>query len=251
MDAELLVSFFTLTCLEIILGVDNLVLISVVTEKLPIDQQKLARRIGLVFAFVGRVGLLFGISALSKLTSPLFTVLAFQVSGRDLILAAGGLFLIAKATTEIFHAVELTEEEKKDSAPQAQKFWHVIALIVAFDLIFSIDSVLTAIGMVENIWVIIASVLVSIIVMIIFVNKISDFIAKNPTLKILALSFLVLIGVLILADGLHHHVKRGYVYFAMAFSLFIELLNRRRQRKLAKARQEIKSNEHHKSGKER
>ena len=223
LTSENLVALLTLSTLEIVLGIDNLVFISILTAKLPKEKQSGARRLGLFLAMLMRVGLLFMVSFLMGLTEPLFEVLGHTVSGRDLILLIGGLFLIGKATWEIHDKLEGAEH---GSGAQAKaSYVSVIVQILLLDAVFSLDSVITAIGMADHIAVMIIAVMLAVAVMIIFAEPVSRFIERRPTVKILALSFLILIGVLLVAEGAGQHFNKGYVYFAMAFSLFVEILN--------------------------
>jgi predicted tellurium resistance membrane protein TerC len=222
---EAWVALGTLTLLEIVLGIDNIVVISILTSKLPQSRQKEARYIGLGLALFARVALLFSLTWLMSLTAPLFTVLAEEISGRDLILIVGGLFLIGKSTHEIHNKLE--GEEGTGTTGKAVSFASVIVQILIMDLVFSLDSVITAIGMAEDIGVMVAAVVIAIFVMMASVNAISDFVHRHPTVKMLALSFLLLIGVMLVAEGLDQHIPKGYVYTAMAFSLFVEMLNLR------------------------
>lgn len=227
------VALLTLTSLELVLGIDNIVLLSILVEKLPEEQQHKARRLGLSLALVFRILLLSGISWIMKLQEPLFSLNSHDFSLRDVILFTGGLFLLAKATTEIYH---FTEAKHNAATHQAQHTAHgfalVIGQIIAFDMIFSLDSVLTAVGLTSHISIMIIAVVVSAVLMIIFAKRISDFVQQNPALKMLALSFLAMIGVLLVAEGFGSHFDKGYIYFAMAFSLGIELLNKRRSKRL-------------------
>ncbi|MFG0242809.1 MAG: TerC family protein [Phycisphaerales bacterium JB054] len=226
----------TLTLLEVVLGIDNIVFLAILTNKLDPKQQKIARRIGLGLALVARVLLLLAIGWMMQLTKPLFTlpVVDHSFSGRDLILLGGGLFLLTKATIEIYHAVEGDHTGRVEKRAYAS-FGIVVSQIVAMDLIFSLDSVITAVGMTQNIPIMITAVVIAIVIMLIFAGPISAFIEKHPSLKLLALAFLVLIGVLLTADGLGQHLPRGYVYAAMAFSIFVELLQMRAGAKKAAA----------------
>ncbi len=224
-DVNILISLFTLTLMEIVLGIDNVIFISIIVGKLPPAQQGNARFIGLSLALVFRILLLMCISWIVGLVHPLFTVLNFAVSGRDLILVGGGLFLVAKSTLEIHHKLEGADgESSRNIRPQ---FWNIVGQIALLDLVFSFDSVITAVGLVQEISIMILAVLVSLGVMLAYSGKISAVIERHPTLKMLALSFLLMIGTLLIAEGLHFHVPKGYVYFAMAFSLLVELLNMR------------------------
>jgi len=223
------IALLTLTFLEIVLGIDNIIFISIVAGKLPEENQKKARLIGLTLALVVRVGLLFGISWLIGLTDPIVTIKEFALSWRDLILLAGGLFLIAKSTSEIHHKVEGDEEEQGNT--KVTSFSSALVQIVLLDIIFSFDSILTAVGLTSEITLMVIAVIVSILVMMIFAGKISDFINKHPTLQILALSFLILIGFMLGIESLHFHVPKGYIYFAVFFSLLVEVINIRMRKK--------------------
>ena len=215
----------TLTTLEIVLGIDNIVFISILAGKLPADQQVVARRVGLVAAMVARIGLLFSLAWIIRLTEPLFSVLGHGVSGRDLTLLLGGLFLIAKATYEIHDKLE--GEEGHASSKVTASFSSVIAQIIVLDVVFSLDSVITAVGMVNDVGVMVAAVVIAVAVMMFSVEVVSRFVNERPTLKILALSFLLLVGVALMAEGMHQEIPKGYLYFAMAFSVFVEYLNQR------------------------
>lgn len=222
-DPQAWIGFVTLTVLEIVLGIDNVVFISILAGKLPAEQRARARRVGLGLAMVLRILMLLSISWIVRLTRPLFTVLGEEISGRDIVLLAGGLFLLAKATHEI-HA-KLEGEEGATSAKVAPTFGAVIVQILLLDVVFSLDSVITAIGMVQQIGVMIAAVVIAVAFMMIFAGAISDFVERHPTVKMLALSFLIMIGAMLVAEGLDHHIPKGYVYFSMAFSVFVEVLN--------------------------
>jgi predicted tellurium resistance membrane protein TerC len=223
-DLNAWAALLTLTVLEIVLGIDNLVFISVLTSRLDPDRARRARLIGLSLAFVFRVIMLFGLTWLMGLTAPLFHVFHMGISWRDIILIGGGLFLIAKATYEIHAEVEARDNEPALST-SAQAFASIIAQLVAIDLVFSLDSIITAIGMVEDIEVMVGAVVIAMIVMYLAANPVGAFIAEHPTTKTLALAFLVLIGVALLADGFDFHIPRGYVYFAMAFAGAVEAFN--------------------------
>ncbi len=217
------IAFLTLTALELVLGVDNVVFISILAGKLPPEQRKKARTVGLGLAMFIRIGLLFTLSWIIRLTAPLFTVLEQEISGRDLILIAGGLFLLAKSTHEIHQKLE--GEVGRASARVVPSFANVIFQILLLDIVFSLDSVITAVGMVDRIGIMIAAVVVSVLFMMAFAGPISGFVDRHPTVKMLALSFLLLIGVTLIAEGFDQHISKGYIYFAMAFSLFVEMLN--------------------------
>jgi predicted tellurium resistance membrane protein TerC len=224
-DPSVWVAFATLTVLELVLGIDNIVFISILAGKLPPEQQAKARYIGLSMALIMRVILLFSLSWVMSLTEPLFTlpVVNHAISGRDLILIIGGLFLIGKSTHEIHGSLE--GEEGHATKKVYASFASVIVQITILDIVFSLDSVITAIGMVDRISVMIAAVVVSIIAMMLFAGTIGSFVQKHPTVKMLALAFLLLIGVTLLAEGFHQKIPKGYIYFAMAFSVVVEILN--------------------------
>lgn len=226
---ESLIAFLTLCALELVLGIDNIIFISILSGKLPKHEQQKARTTGLSLAIITRVALLLSLSWVISLTAPLFTVFGQEISGRDLILLIGGLFLIGKSTHEIHQKLEANEEVSTTMAPS--KFTSVIVQILLLDIVFSLDSVITAVGMVNDIVIMIAAVVVSTIVMMFTSRPISNFVDRHPTIKILALSFLLLIGVTLMAEGLDHHISKGYIYFAMAFSLFVETLNIRLRKK--------------------
>jgi predicted tellurium resistance membrane protein TerC len=228
LTTENLIALLTLTSIEIVLGIDNIVFISILCGKLPPEQQGRARQIGLLLAMAMRILLLLAISWVIGLTEPLFAILGKAFSGRDLILLGGGLFLVAKATWEIHDKLEGGRHERAE--PRAARFSSILLQIVVLDVVFSLDSVITAVGLAREIAVMIAAVVIAVAVMMISAARISAFIEKHPTFKMLALSFLLLIGVMLIADGFGQHVSKGYVYFAMAFSLFVELLNLRIRR---------------------
>nr|WP_317632365.1 TerC family protein [uncultured Flavobacterium sp.] len=235
--ADALIALLTLTLLEIVLGIDNIVFISILSGKLPVEQQDKARKIGLFLAMFTRILLLFSLSWVMSLVDPIFSlanlvgvtdpdwVSKLAISGRDLILVIGGLFLIYKSTTEIHHKIEGVEENQKDV--KVHSFTNVIFQILILDVVFSLDSVITAVGMVKHIEIMIAAVIISVIVMMISAKSISDFVNKHPTVKMLALSFLLLIGVSLIAEGFDQHISKGYIYFAMGFSMLVEFLNLR------------------------
>jgi predicted tellurium resistance membrane protein TerC len=222
---EAWIAFATLLALEIVLGIDNVVFISILAGKLPANQQAKARYLGLALAMVTRIILLFSISWMVRLTAPLFTVFGVEISGRDLILIVGGLFLIGKSTHEIHQKLE--GERGQVSARVAPTFTGVIVQILLLDVVFSLDSVITAVGMVNQIGIMVAAVMVAVIVMIGFAGAIGRFVERHPTVKMLALSFLLLIGMTLMAEGFDQHISKGYIYSAMAFSVFVEVLNLR------------------------
>lgn len=222
-DPQVWISLLTLTALEIVLGIDNIIFISILAGKLPKEQQKKARQTGLGLALITRLLLLAGIAWIAKLTTPLLHIASFAISGRDLILLAGGLFLIAKSTYEIHEKLE--GEDHHASGRVGVSFSKVIVQIILLDIVFSLDSVITAVGMANQLWVMVTAVVIAMGVMLAFAGAISDFVHRHPTVKMLALSFLILIGVSLMAEGLHQHIPKGYIYFAMAFSCMVELIN--------------------------
>ena len=222
-NPEIWIALLTLTALEIVLGIDNIVFISIIAGKLPHAQRDKARKIGLSLAMITRILLLLSLAWIIRLTAPLFTVLGEEISGRDLILILGGLFLIAKSTHEIHQKLE--GEEGHSSRRVEPSFRSVIGQILLLDIVFSLDSVITAVGMVEQVPVMVAAVVIAIGVMLVSAGAISGFVERHPTIKMLALSFLVLIGVALIAEGLDRHIPKGYIYFAMAYAVCIELLN--------------------------
>jgi predicted tellurium resistance membrane protein TerC len=225
-----LLALAALTAMEVVLGIDNVVFLAIVAGRLPARQQPLARRIGLVLALGIRVLLLLAISWIMGLTAPLVSVLGRAVSGRDLILLGGGLFLIAKATWEIYDKLEVAHAEAGAPAGRGV-FVLVLVQILLLDIVFSLDSVITAVGMANQVSIMIVAMVVAMLVMLLSAGTISDFVERHPSLKILALAFLLLIGVMLVAEGMGTHVEKGYIYFAMAFSLFVELLNMRYRKK--------------------
>jgi predicted tellurium resistance membrane protein TerC len=231
-DPQMWIAFLTLTALELVLGIDNIVFISILVDKLPKEKRELARRIGLFMAMFMRIGLLLVLSWIIGLVAPLFTVMGQEISGRDLILIGGGLFLIWKSTGEIHQSVE-GEEGHASSAVKAT-FTAVILQIMVVDMVFSLDSIITAVGMVDSLAVMIAAVIASVALMMVFAGTIGRFVSAHPTIKILALSFLVVVGVVLIAEGFDFHVPKGFVYFAMAFSLGVETLNIRMRSRAAK-----------------
>ena len=218
------IAFATLTALELVLGIDNIIFISILVDKLPKAQQEFARRLGLFMAMFMRIGLLMVLAWIVGLVAPLFTVVGQEISGRDLILILGGLFLIWKSTGEIHQSLEGEEEGAGAKAVKAT-FAAVIVQIMIVDLVFSLDSIITAVGMVDDLPVMIAAVVASVALMMLFAGPIGRFVSDHPTIKMLALSFLVVVGVVLVAEGFGHHVPKGYVYFGMAFSLGVEMLN--------------------------
>jgi predicted tellurium resistance membrane protein TerC len=226
------IAFATLTLLELVLGIDNIIFISILVDKLPKEKREFARRIGLFMAMFMRIGLLLVLAWIVGLVRRLFSVFGKDISGRDLILILGGMFLIWKSTTEIHQSME-GEEEHGSSAVKAT-FAAVILQIMVIDLVFSLDSIITAVGMVDDVRVMIAAVIASVGLMMLFAGPIGRFVSDHPTIKMLALSFLVVVGVVLVAEGFDHHVPKGYVYFAMAFSLGVEVLNIRMRKRSAK-----------------
>ena len=230
-------SLLTLTLLEIVLGIDNLIFISVLTSRLPEEQRPKAQKLGLALALLFRIGLLASIVWIVGLTAPLFSIGDYVVSWRDLILVGGGLFLLAKGTFEIHDTVEAEGHTANPVGKAAASFLSIAIQIVALDIVFSLDSVITAVGMTDNLPVMITAVSIAIVIMMIAATPVGNFIQQHPTTKMLALSFLLLVGMALIADGLHFHIPRGYIYFAIAFSIFVEVLNlmatSRRKRKRA------------------
>ena len=225
------IALVTLTLLEIVLGIDNIVFIAILASRLPVEKQERAYRLGLIGAMVTRIGLLLMINWVMSLTEPLFEVMGRAFSGRDLILLGGGLFLIAKSTQEIYEKVEGSDQE--DIQGWFSGLPGVVVQIMILDIIFSLDSVITAVGMAEHIEIMVTAIVIAIAVMLLFAKQIGDFVNRYPSMKILALSFLLLIGVLLTAEGLGQHVNKGYIYFAMVFALAVELLNIRFRKKQA------------------
>jgi predicted tellurium resistance membrane protein TerC len=222
-DANAWIGLLTLTVLELVLGIDNIVFISILSGRLPAHRQKKARTIGLSLAMIMRILLLFSITWVMRLTRPLFAIGGFDVTGRALILVAGGLFLLVKSTHEIHDHIEGVDEHRNVRA--VASLFAVLMQIVLLDIVFSLDSVITAVGMVDEVHIMIIAVILAVIVMMIFANPVSGFVERHPTIKMLALSFLLLIGVNLIAEGLDFHIPKGYTYFAMAFSLLVEMLN--------------------------
>ena len=228
-DPQLWIAFFTLTALELVLGIDNIIFISILVDRLPPETREKARKIGLFLAMFMRIGLLLALSWLVGLTAPLFSVLEHNISGRDLILVSGGLFLLWKSTHEIHQLLE-GEEGEASSAVQAT-FSAIIMQIIVIDIVFSLDSIITAVGMVDNVAVMIAAVVASVGLMMVFAAGIGRVVSDHPTIKMLALSFLMVVGVALMAEGFGHKVPKGYIYFAMAFSVIVEMLNIRMRKK--------------------
>ena len=232
-DPQLIVAFLTLTALELVLGIDNIIFISILVDKLPAARRQFARRLGLFLAMFMRIGLLAVLSWLAGMSTPLFTVPIIEhgMSGRDLILAGGGLFLVWKSTKEVHQLLE--GEEGSESSAVASTLTAVIVQIIVIDLVFSLDSIITAIGMVNHLGVMVAAVVASVGLMMFFAGPIGEFVSEHPTIKMLALSFLLVVGVVLIADGFGHHVPKGYIYFAMAFSFIVEMLNIRLRKRVA------------------
>ncbi len=230
-DPQAWIALLTLTALEIVLGIDNIIFISILAGKLPASQQKRGRQIGLLMAMFTRILLLFSLAWLTRLTEPLFRVFSHEVSGRDLILIIGGLFLLGKSTLEIHDKLE--GEEGHASAKIRANFWTVILQIMLLDIVFSLDSVITAVGMANQLAVMVIAVVIAVLIMMYASGPISAFVNDRPTLKILALSFLLLIGFSLVVEGIHIEIPKGYIYFAMGFSVFVEMLNLRMREKSA------------------
>jgi predicted tellurium resistance membrane protein TerC len=230
LTADGLLALATLSAMEIVLGIDNVVFIAILVGRLPEARRELARRLGLILALGIRILLLFAISWMMGLTAPLVTVLRHGVSGRDLILLGGGLFLIFKATWEIYDKVEASHHERTAAAARAAFGW-VIFQILLLDIVFSLDSVITAVGMANDLAIMVTAMVIAMLIMLVSAGTVSRFIDSHPSLKILALAFLLLIGVMLVAEGMGSHIEKGYIYFAMAFSLLVELVNMRYQRR--------------------
>jgi predicted tellurium resistance membrane protein TerC len=228
-DPQVWIAFATLTALELVLGIDNIIFIAILVDKLPPANREFARRVGLVMAMFMRIGLLLVLAWIVGLVAPLFSVFNQEISGRDLVLILGGLFLIWKSTTEVHQSLE-GEHEQKSSAAKAT-LASVMLQIVLVDLVFSLDSIITAVGMVDDVRIMIAAVIASVLLMMLFAGPIGRFVSNHPTIKMLALAFLVVVGVVLVAEGFDHHVPKGYVYFAMAFSVAVEMLNIRMRKK--------------------
>ena len=240
-DPQAWIGLVTLTALEIVLGIDNIIFISILAGKLPGTQQSKARRLGLFLAMIMRILLLLSLAWIMRLTAPLFSLFGNEFSGRDLILIGGGLFLLAKSTHEIHDKLEGAEEGANVKA--APTFTSVIVQILLLDIVFSLDSVITAVGMISHVGIMITAIIIAVIIMMVFAGVVSDFVHRHPTIKMLALSFLLMIGLMLLADGFGYHIPKGYVYFAMAFSVFVEFLNIRAKKASSplKLRESMKS----------
>ena len=235
---ETWIALATLTALELVLGIDNIIFITILAGRLPPEQRDRARRLGIAGAAITRLALLFAIVWITRLTYPVFEVFGHAFSWRDMILIGGGLFLIGKATLEIHHKIEGAGEPETGMKRMASSFAGVIAQIMVLDIVFSLDSIITAVGMVDQRWVMVTAILVSIVFMLAFAGPIGDFVERHPTVKVLALSFLLMIGLVLIADGFGQHISKGYVYAAMVFSVFVEFINlwiRRREMRAAEA----------------
>ncbi len=230
-DLDVLGGLLALVTLEIVLGIDNIVFIAIMVQRVPEASRKLAYRVGLGAALITRLMLLFALQWIVGLTAPLFTLLGHEISGRDLVMLVGGAFLIYKSSSEIFDKVEVKEEEEHE-AGAASSFGSVIVQIMIIDIVFSLDSVITAVGIADELWVMATAMITAVLVMMLFAQAVGDFVNRHPSMQILALSFLLLIGVLLVADGFDQHVKKAYIYFAMMFSLLVEAVNMRRRAKL-------------------
>ncbi len=231
-DPQAWIAFATLTALELVLGIDNIIFISILVDKLPPEKREWARRVGLFMAMFMRIGLLLLLSVIVGLVAPLFTVFGQDISGRDLILILGGLFLIWKSTGEIHQSLE--GEEEHGSGTAANTMAAIILQIMVIDLVFSLDSIITAVGMVDEVAIMIAAVITSVGLMMAFASSIGKFVSDHPSIKMLALTFLVVVGVVLMAEGLGHHIPKGYIYFAMAFSVIVEMLNIRFRKRAQK-----------------
>jgi predicted tellurium resistance membrane protein TerC len=230
-DGDTWIALLTLTTMEIVLGIDNIIFISILADRLPREQQRRARLIGLSLALILRIALLFGITWVMGLTRPLFSAWGQAVSGRDLILGLGGLFLIGKSTHEIYAKLEVEDDDDAARRGGHPSLAFTIAQILLLDIVFSLDSVITAVGMAQEILVMVIAMVIAVGIMLVFAGKIGDFVNRHPSMKILALAFLLLIGVMLVAEALDQHVEKGYIYFAMSFSLAVELLNMRFRKK--------------------
>ena len=229
LDPAAWIAFLTLTALELVLGIDNVIFISILVDRLPRERRELARRIGLFLAMFMRIALLFLLAGIIGFTQPLFTLLGQEISGRDLVLIGGGLFLLWKSTGEIHQLLEGRTEESGAAVRAA--FVAVIAQVILIDIVFSLDSIITAVGMVDRVEVMVAAVVASVLLMMAFAGAVGRFVSAHPTVKMLALAFLFVVGVVLIADGFDHHIPKGYVYFAMAFSIAVEMLNIRMRKR--------------------
>jgi predicted tellurium resistance membrane protein TerC len=236
-NIDVWISLLSLAAMEIVLGIDNIVFITILCGRVPIEQREFARRLGIGLALGSRLALLFALSWVMKLTAPLFTVFEHSISGRDLILLAGGMFLMAKATLEIHHKLEGADSVNASGA--SKSLTAVVIQIAIVDIVFSLDSVITAVGMADQLWIMVAAMIISVVVMLAFARIIGDFVEKHPSIKVLALSFLLLIGAMLVGEGFGQHIPKGYIYFAMAFSLGVEVLNLRRSANVVKLRNKI------------
>jgi predicted tellurium resistance membrane protein TerC len=226
-NPDVWMALLTLTSLEIVLGIDNIVFIAILSDRLPKKQQEIAYKLGLGAALISRLLLLFAISWVMGLTEPLLTIFGHSLSGRDLILLGGGLFLIARSTHEIYDKVEAHEEEVSSPGGGGSTLVSTVLQIMVLDVVFSLDSVITAVGMAEELWIMVTAMVIAVGIMLVFAQRIGDFVNQHPSMKVLALSFLMLVGVLLTAEGMGQHVEKGYIYFAMGFSLTVELINMR------------------------
>ncbi len=243
-NPEIWIALATLTALELVLGIDNIIFISILAAKLPPEQRNKARRIGILLAAVMRIGLLLTIAWIVGLTAPLFAVFGHAFSWRDLILIGGGLFLIGKATQEIHQKLEgATETVATPLGAATSTFGAVIAQIMLLDIVFSLDSIITAVGMVDQVWVMVTAIVASIVFMLMFARPIGEFVERHPTVKVLALSFLIMIGLVLVADGFGQHIPKGYIYAAMAFSVFVEMINLWIRRRTERAVKPVKLHE--------
>jgi predicted tellurium resistance membrane protein TerC len=230
------VALITLSAMEVVLGIDNVVFIAILVGRVEPGRREKLRKTGLVLALGMRLGLLFALTWLMGLTAPLFTILNEEISGRDLILLGGGLFLIGKSVHEMHGTMEGEPLDEDDEPKPTVSPWFLLAQIAVVDIVFSLDSVITAVGMAKQLWIMVAAMLVSVAVMLVFAKAVGDFVDRHPTVKVLALSFLILIGVMLCAEGLGQHISKGYIYFAMAFALAVEMVNMRLRKKSGFAR---------------
>ncbi len=229
-DPSILASLLALAVLEIVLGIDNIIFIAIMVQRLPEKERRIAYRLGLGVALISRLALLFTLKWVIGLTAPLFTVLTQEISGRDLVMLIGGGFLIYKASSEIFQKVESQDDEQRVRKRSSASMASVIFQIMIIDIVFSLDSVVTAVGIADQLWVMATAMVIAVLVMMLFAQAVGDFVTRHPSMQILALSFLLVIGVLLVADGFDQHVSKGYIYFAMGFSLLVELFNMRRRK---------------------